>query len=347
MSNLACDIATNSLYLKTVEQCGEIPTCPHTVTKESICNFLPTRPECLEWREAECFCNWRVEDAENLTPCEIAIKEQEEADAAAAAQAAADAAAAAQAAADAAAAAAAAAGNTGSETTDPVEGGASGPGGDMGGKGEGKMMEGMMMAADPMMGQITYTMVAVSAATATAFDLFRYNPASADIWTEWTTAGLTGTNFTKLSRDIGGYAGLAFWSVASLTQILSIFGVAADINVMVWMYGGMVGGLVSLVAHFIAMWAYDQLYVVKTTSATPAEVTAAETLMHEMELAAIAVGSGEVLMGLELYDQGMNWMAAQMMAMGEGKKEKVMEEMMGEDEEMPEDLFRAALNYMF
>ena len=47
------------------------------------------------------------------------------------------------------------------------------------------------------------------------------------------------------------------------------------------------------------------------------------------------------------FDQGMNWMAAQMMAMEEGKKEEVMEEMMGEDEEMPDDLFRAALNYMF
>ena len=149
-----------------------------------------------------------------------------------------------------------------------------------------------------------------------------------------------------MSRDIGGYAGLAFWSVASLTQILSIFGVAADINVMVWMYGGAVGGLVGLVAHFIAMYAYDQLYT-KTSSATASEVTAAETLMGEMEIAAISMASGEVLVGLELYDQGMNWMAAQMMAMGDGEKEEMIEEMKGEDGEEPEDLFRAVLNYMF
>lgn len=213
--------------------------------------------------------------------------------------------------------------------------------------GDGKKMEGMMMMADPMMGQVTYTMTAVSAAIVTAFELFRYNPSTAEVWTYWATAGLTGTDLAKLSRDIGGYAGLAFWSVASLTQILSIFGVAADINMMVWMYGGAIGGVVGLVAHFIAMYAYDKLYVVSSTSATQAEVDAADALMHEMELAAIAMGSGEVLMGLELYDQGMNWMAAQMMAMGEGKKEKVMDEMMGEDEEMPEEFFRAALNYMF
>lgn len=191
-------------------------------------------------------------------------------------------------------------------------------------------------------------MVAVGAATVTAFELFRYNPSSAAIWGEWATAGLSTTNLTKLSRDIAGYAGLAFWSVASLTQILSIFNVAADINMMVWMYGGMVGGLVGLCAHFIAMYAYDQLYAVSVDASKSAgEVTAAENLMHEMELAAISMGAGEVLMGLELYDQGMNWMAAQMMAMGEGKKEEAMEKMMGEDEEMPEDLFRAALNYMF
>ena len=212
---------------------------------------------------------------------------------------------------------------------------------------DGKHMD-MMMAVDPMMGQITYTMIAVSAATVTAFELIRYNPTSASIWGEWATAGLTGTNLTKLSRDIGGYAGLAFWSVASITQILSIFGIAADINMMVWMYGGMVGGLVGLVAHFIAMYAYDQLWVVSEDAASTAgQIAAAETLMHEMELCAIRMGAGEVLMGLELYDQGMNWMAAQMMAMEEGKKEMVMEEVMGEDGEMPEDLFKAAMNYMF
>jgi len=39
------------------------------------------------------------------------------------------------------------------------------------------MMEGMgdmMMAADPMMGQITYLIIALSSATVYAFELFRY-----------------------------------------------------------------------------------------------------------------------------------------------------------------------------
>jgi len=55
----------------------------------------------------------------------------------------------------------------------------------------------------------------------------------------------------------------------------------------------------------------------------------------------------ETLVGIELHEQGMNWMAAQMMMMGMDKKDEMMEEMKDEDGAMPENLFKATLNYMF
>ena len=47
-------------------------------------------------------------------------------------------------------------------------------------------------------------------------------------------------------RNIKMYSELAFFGVASLTQIATLFGALADINLMVWWYGGTVMGLVSL-----------------------------------------------------------------------------------------------------
>lgn len=79
MTELGCDITTNPIFSTSVEECGFIPTCPNTVEKLSICNFLPLRAECDEWRNTECFCEWRLADANNLTTCEISIKEAEEA----------------------------------------------------------------------------------------------------------------------------------------------------------------------------------------------------------------------------------------------------------------------------
>jgi hypothetical protein len=61
------------------------------------------------------------------------------------------------------------------------------------------------------------------------------------------------------------YAGLALWSVASVTQLLSLGGIAVDINLMVWGYGlGMVGSAIAMIVGMLQFYArfnaYDRYY---------------------------------------------------------------------------------------
>ena len=69
--------------------------------------------------------------------------------------------------------------------------------------------------------------------------------------------------------------------MAFITQLLAIFGIANEINVMVWALGlSGIGGLVSLVTSLMAWWAYDEAYVASEDSdSTSAELTAATVVM--------------------------------------------------------------------
>ena len=209
-----------------------------------------------------------------------------------------------------------------------------------------KMDDDWMMYTDPMMGQITYTSVAVMSAIGAGLDMFRYNPSSTK-YAEWANIGATAsTPYWMYGGELARYTMLTFSSVASITQILSDFGVAPDVNMMVWMYGGMAGSVLGLVAHGLLMYSYD-IANTALTSSTPSEVTAAEKVIDALELDFIGMAAHETLVGIELYEQGANWMAAQMMMMGMDKKEEMMEEMKDEEGQMPKELFKAALNYMF
>ncbi len=95
-----------------------------------------------------------------------------------------------------------------------------------------------------------------------------------------------------------------FWSLVSITQILSVAGIAADINLMVWMYGGAAGGVINLIASLIQMYAYDLMYTAKTqdsnAGANDAKIAAATKVVKSMEMDWIKMASGEVIVGLEL-----------------------------------------------
>ena len=130
------------------------------------------------------------------------------------------------------------------------------------------------------------------------------------------------TNWWKLANDIGFYAALALWGVASLTQIASLAGVAADINIMVWFYGlGMVGALVSLVAgslHFYAKWSAFGLS--RDATQTAGVVNAAGGVYGSVSLEEVEHAAFGALVGMELAYNWPNWMAAQWAALPEEKR---------------------------
>ena len=231
----------------------------------------------------------------------------------------------------------------GGNTDEPSEGGKSDGGKDKdeSGKMDMKGVEWIMMA-DPMTGQITYTMVAIMSAAMIALDMFRYNPSST-YFAGWDNiAASPGTNYWQYSVEAVRYTSLAFWVIASLSQLLSIAGVlGSDINMMIWMHGGAASAGIGLISHLLYMYAYDIVFTAynQDNSGNDSTIatykTEAAAVKATMELDAIAMAAHETIVMATLYEQGENWMAAQMMMMGEEKKEEAMEEMKDEDGEMP------------
>ena len=176
-------------------------------------------------------------------------------------------------------------------------------------------MEGMML--DPMSGQITFTLVALSTAVMSALDLFRYRPA--DTFYVASDAYST-TNWWKYANEIQSYGSLVIGSVAFIFQILSIFGIAADINIMVWMYLVLAGGMiVGGTASILRFYAYELAW-----SAGEDGNAAANAMVIREEM--VEVTAMETATTFALWTEGANWWYAQMMALPEEKRDMYMEE---------------------
>ena len=199
-------------------------------------------------------------------------------------------------------------------------------GGDMDKDMDGKMMMGGME------GQITYTATAVMATTHIALTAFRYRPFA----TYYTEGDSLSFNYWKLYNQIEQYAGLAIFGVASITQILSLFGVAADVNVLVWWYGvHMTSMVVHLITAVLRFLAYETAWTACAGDSTtnPDQCATFDAVEQEMlELTAMSTS-----MEFGLWRTHKSWMMAQLMAMGPEKAAE-FKEMMGMDKGMDKDM---------
>ena len=74
------------------------------------------------------------------------------------------------------------------------------------------------------------------------------------------------TNYWKLLNMHWNYFTIGWMGIATITQLLSMLGIAAEINLMVWMYGGIVNMVVSFISGLVAMYAYDAYWSVAEDS---------------------------------------------------------------------------------
>jgi hypothetical protein len=107
-----------------------------------------------------------------------------------------------------------------------------------------------------------------------------------------------------------------FTSVAFLTQLLSMFGIMGDINLMVWLYGGSIAAVTGGIAEIIALVRYVDAKVVlamETDNATALtnKATAADTLIKAMELDMIHAGVKEVASAIMALEHGAMWFKGQ------------------------------------
>ena len=79
----------------------------------------------------------------------------------------------------------------------------------------------------------------------------------------------------KWASMIWSYSSFAFTSVAFLTQLLSMFGILNEINIMVWIQGGMAMGLLMLITDIMVMVKWAQAKgKMKSGSGTALDTTA-------------------------------------------------------------------------
>ena len=105
--------------------------------------------------------------------------------------------------------------------------------------------------------QRTYFTTALANSVQASLDTFRYR-GSDSYYDDGDVLG--STNYWQLANQMHGYSGVAFWSLASITQLLSMFGHAVDINLIVWLYGGRLLMLTSLATLILEYLAYDKSY---------------------------------------------------------------------------------------
>jgi len=102
-----------------------------------------------------------------------------------------------------------------------------------------------------------------------------------------------------------------------ITQLLSVFGIAAAINVQAWMYVGLANMVVMMVLGMVHLYAFNLYWDVAEDSSDASEVADAELAMTWMKLrkyVEMAFGSHYML---ALYMNHMPWMMAQWMALDE------------------------------
>lgn len=165
---------------------------------------------------------------------------------------------------------------------------------------------------------------------------------------------MLGTNYWKMVQVYGGYFWMAALSVASITQILAIFGIANEINLMVWIYGlEMVGGIVSFISMIVMWYAYDSAYAVSVDSSK----TAAEQLQGEAVMLGIwmdfvkgtlnsIITEGALMMASEpWYRWNMKMAGYEMDGKRDGKRDGDHDGMM-HDGDMPEDMMAKMIKFV-
>ena len=99
-----------------------------------------------------------------------------------------------------------------------------------------------MMGHNPMIGNITYLHIALGTAVHAALELF--------VWHDedyYDDGDVLSTNTWKYVGMAHHYSQLGIFSILAITQLLSMFGIAGEINLMAWMYAEMLEGILALV----------------------------------------------------------------------------------------------------
>ena len=113
---------------------------------------------------------------------------------------------------------------------------------------------------DLLLSQVSYLTLAAVQVGLLSLVIFALRPKMTSV-SQAASATFTNTNWYNLSNLIAGYGLLGLFGLAFVTQVLSIFGIASFVNVLVWLVGvGLLGGTVVLTALVFNFLAYNEIY---------------------------------------------------------------------------------------
>ena len=135
--------------------------------------------------------------------------------------------------------------------------------------------------------------------------------------------GTDAMNWWKIANSIRFPASAAIWSVLTITQILSMVGVAPEINLMAHQYGFMAWMLVSMLGHMVNAIGYETAYswYAEDTSANANGSTMMQVIGNE-EMNMVAKETS-IAMGMTFMME--KWFMGQVMMLPEEDQEKYWE----------------------
>ena len=99
-------------------------------------------------------------------------------------------------------------------------------------------------SGEVLQGQVTYLVNALENILVAALTEFYFrdhdylgNSATKGYYSYWEDASVATTNFWQIANLLRTYSAIAIFSIAFITQLLAMLGIAASVNSMVWIYG--------------------------------------------------------------------------------------------------------------
>ena len=110
---------------------------------------------------------------------------------------------------------------------------------------------------------MNYLIAAGTTLAFNAFWLFRYR---ANSYFDDIGATATSTNYYLMLDNLASYSSLLLHVVLAITQALSMAGIAVEVNMMAWYYGGMISMVVGSIYFFGVLFAHQQYHTVEESS---------------------------------------------------------------------------------
>merc|ERR1712024_194850 len=174
------------------------------------------------------------------------------------------------------------------------------------------------------MANMHFLMTAMMGSAGYFLKYFRYRGDAMDFYTYGDQYfGTDASNYWKMANSVRLPAGGAIFTILFITQLLSVFGVMGDINIMAWMYLIPVWMLTNMVSHAIAFVGYDAAYSWYAEDTTNNAMGGA--LMTTIGNEIYMMVAKETAMMMNFVFAHKAWMMGQFMMMDEETQEKWME----------------------